>query len=108
MTESETPQSLLPIIELPSADIEVGNTLVTVRSLSRAAALKVTAGFDRKHVDDAEIFILSEGVPGLTKAQAAKWRSSTDPVTVGKVVDKIIELSGMAGVSGEAEKEDEA
>ncbi len=84
----------LPIIPLPKSEVEVGGTIVKFHSLSRKDALSVSTNF-KDDPDAAEIFILVKGAD-VTEVEASVWRANTDATEVGKLVDGIIYLSGLA------------
>lgn len=84
----------LPVVTLPRKEIEIAGTTISYRSLSRSEALKVTTGFGEDHVDEAETFILACGID-ISEVEAKQWRDTTDPITVGLIVDAIIVLTGL-------------
>jgi phosphoglycolate phosphatase-like HAD superfamily hydrolase len=84
----------LPVRPLPTADVDIDGTTITVRGLSRAAALKVTTAFGAARADEAEDFIVAQGT-GITEAEAHAWREATEATAAGAVVDKILELSAL-------------
>lgn len=84
----------LPVVALPTDVVAVAGAEVKVRGLSRAEALKIHTAF-AGDLASAETFILACGV-GVTEDEAADWRDNTPPEPVGVVVDRIIELSGLA------------
>lgn len=90
MTEPQT----LPVRPLPTDEVTIDGQTITVRGLSRAAALKLTTGFTKETADDAEVFILVQGT-GVTEEHAREWRASVDATTAGLVIDRIIELSAL-------------
>lgn len=96
----------LPTIPLPTRVIDLGGGAeVTIRGLSRAEARHLSTAFkdgsESGDVDGAEVWLLVT-VLGVSDAEAQLWREQTDAVTVGKVVDGIIELSGMGEPSPKA------
>jgi hypothetical protein len=88
----------LPVVSLPRDTVEVHGEKVEVRGLSRAEAFKLTQAFPG-NPDAAEAFLIACGA-GVTEDEARAWREATDPTSVGKVVDRIVELSGLASAGG--------
>ena len=98
----------LPIKALPTADVVIEGATVTVRGLSRAEAMKFTAGFTEEampgvpmaaRADAAEVWLLVHGA-GVDETEAVEWRNATDLTTVGLLVDKIVELSALGQIGG--------
>lgn len=84
----------LPIVPLPTAEVEVNGEKVTVRGLSRAAAIKLSTQFTQETADEAEVFVLAQGT-GVTEDEARQWLASVDVTTASTVLEKIIELSAL-------------
>jgi len=82
----------LPKIALPSSSIELGGERVEFHSLSRSQALKLHDYKGRE--DEAEDFMLACALD-IEAEEAHAWRDSTDTETAGKLIDAIIELSGL-------------
>lgn len=84
----------LPVIPLPTAEVEVDGQMVAVRGLSRAAAIRLSTQFTEATADDAEVFVLAQGT-GVTEEEARQWLGSTDVETAAIVLNKIVELSAL-------------
>lgn len=84
---------MLPPVALPTDTVSVAGVDIVVRGLSRAEATRI-AQFNGD-VGAAETFVLACGV-GISEEDANAWRDATPPDVAGLVVDRIIELSGLA------------
>lgn len=82
----------LPIVPLPTGSVVIGGETVQFHSMSRAAAVALSAYDD---AGEAEIFILVEGV-GVTEDEARNWRKSVHNDTAMLLINGIIKLSGLA------------
>lgn len=83
----------LPKIALPKDEVDLDGTKVPVRGLSRAEVLEMgTYGED---ISKAETIALMYGC-GVTEEEAQQWREDTPADAVGLVLDRIVELSGLA------------
>jgi hypothetical protein len=85
----------LPKKALPTTEVTLGSEVVTIRSLSRSEALRLTTSF-KDNADGAENFVLACGA-GVSEEEAEEWRNSTDPTTAGLVIDEILKFTGLAG-----------
>lgn len=83
----------LPKIEMPKDEVDVQGTKVPVRGLSRAEVLEMH-GCDGD-LNKAEVVALVHGA-GVTQEEAQDWRENTPADLVGLVLDRIVELSGLA------------
>ncbi len=83
----------LPIPALPSGSIDLGGgAVVEYRSLSRAQAMKLQGYKGRE--DQAEDWIVACGL-GITVKEAHAWRDAVPFDVGGRLVDAIIEISGL-------------
>jgi hypothetical protein len=98
----------LPVPALPVGTVEIDGEAVAIRSLSRHQALKLDSYRGRE--DEAEDYIVACGMV-ISIEDAHEWRDSVDMATGGKLVDAIIDLSGLSRAKpgeDEDEGEDEA
>lgn len=89
----------LPVTKLPTDTVTVDGQSVEVRGLSRAEAYKLATGIFKDDPDAGEVYILTCGT-GASEDEVKAWRETTDMVTAGVVVDRILALSGMSGSDG--------
>ena len=85
---------MLPKIELPTDVVDLHGTKVEVRGLSRSEFLHMAKEAEGD-VETAEILALAAGA-GCTVEEAKEWRENSPSGDVGKVLDRISELSGMS------------
>lgn len=85
---------MLPNVPLPKDTVDVEGTKVEVRGLSRAEVLRLQTL--SKDQDAAEVFLLAQGA-GVSEDEAKAWHGATPVETVGAVLDRICELSGITG-----------
>ena len=71
-----------------------GGTPVEITALSRADVLHIKTHYTEETADDAEVFLVARGV-GVSEDEAKAWLASTPLAEAGKVVDAIVELSGL-------------
>lgn len=83
----------LPRPPLATDVVVVGDEKVEVRSLSRSEATRLRSLGD--DYEAAESWIVACGT-GVTPEEAAAWRDEIDPASAGVVVDRIMQLSGLA------------
>lgn len=88
----------LPKVELPTDKVEIDGEMVEVRGLSRTEFL----GLSKRAAGDVEIAEVGALVLGcgVTEEEAAEWRATTPAGDVGRVLDRISELSGMGENQG--------
>ena len=83
----------LPLIPLGTTEVMVGDTGVTIRSLSRAEV--VTLGNMRDgDPNDAETFMLSKAC-GITETEAREWLNANSAATADGLLVSIAVLSGI-------------
>ena len=87
--------SKLPVRALPTDTVDVDGTPVEVRALSRSEVLQFSNIAEGGDKDAADNFILEHGA-SVTAEEARSWRESVDAITGALVIDKILELSGLA------------
>lgn len=90
----------LPLIPLPRDTVEVAGEKVEVRGLSRAEALKISTVYEGD-LDAAETYLLSVGAE-VPFEEAKEWRYAAPAAEVGRLVDRIVELSGLSPEAGKA------
>lgn len=89
----------LPKVEMPKDEVDVQGNKVPVRGLSRAEFLKISQDSDGD-VESAEIACLALGA-GVSADEAKEWRENAPAGDVGRVLDRIAELSGVGTDQGE-------
>jgi hypothetical protein len=78
---------------LGTGSIDIGGENVPYHALSRAEVFKFQSfGED---TEGAEVFALVHGT-AFSAAEINKWRETSDLETVGKLVDAIVVISGLA------------
>lgn len=97
----------LPTRPLPTASVEVYGQPVEVRALSRSEALHVNTGFTKETADQAEVYILARGA-GISEDEAREWLGQNEVAEAGKLVDKILALTGLLEDGEEAPKDSSA
>ena len=80
----------LPVVALPTDTVLIGDDKVEIRGLSRAETLRLSG----LEIDDADNLVLSIGA-GVSEDEARAWRNTTSNEVVRKLVDRIVELSGL-------------
>lgn len=83
----------LPISQLPTTEIEINGETIKIRALSRREAFKLAEFKDDP--DAGEAFILSCATGDSIEA-ANYFRDNSDTDTVGKLIDAVIDFSGLA------------
>lgn len=88
----------LPIVEMPTDEVDIQGTKVPVRGLSRSEFVDLTKRADGD-AEVAEIGALALGA-GVSEEEAEAWRDSAPCGDVGRLLDRISELSGMGDNQG--------
>jgi hypothetical protein len=85
----------LPVIPPRTATLDIDGVEVTIRSLSRAEAHKMTTfGTDTKAQEDGELHLIACAFD-CTAEEAKAWRAATPFAAADKIIDEIIILSGI-------------
>ncbi len=92
----------LPIGGLPTSALTIAGVEVEYRSLSRAEAIRLQDF--RSRPDDAERWILACGT-GVTEDGAEAFRAGNTLAEAGRLIDAILELSGLTKLDEESESD---
>lgn len=82
---------MLPKVPLHSEMVDVADTKIEVRSLTRAEQLQLTKYGDLDAAETAMIAITT----GFPEDEVRTWREETPGNVVGELVDAIARISGM-------------
>ena len=94
----------LPIFQLPSEPFEFSNgEVVTIRSLSRAEAIKVRLAIP--DVERLEILAIAAAT-GTPEDEVKAWMQATPSPEIDRLVKAITRLSGLDEDEGKADAED--
>lgn len=93
----------LPVIPLPTGEIEIAGQRVAFHSLTRSQAVTLSAMVNAEgdHTQEGEVLVLSSAMD-ISKDEAQAWLDSTDPVTANLLLQAIGDISGFRVAETEA------